>query len=185
MSVAGVIARLTAEEYGKLPEVTGFRDELIEGERVLAAFPKTPHAVVIENLDDLLRKQFPDKHIVREQGWYFQIDGIDNVPGPDIAVFSPEDYERSIRLGGWFIGQPLFVIEVISPTERKARRLQKVGLYLEAGAGAVVEVDYTKRVVLAYRPADDVAELIRDRITWPFTADLPEIFARLATRKPS
>lgn len=28
---------LTAEEYGRLDEVLGFRDELIEGERVLSS----------------------------------------------------------------------------------------------------------------------------------------------------
>jgi hypothetical protein len=34
---------LTAEEYALLPDVEGFRDELIEGERVLSPMPKAAH----------------------------------------------------------------------------------------------------------------------------------------------
>ena len=172
--------KLTAEEYSNLPEVIGFKDELIEGERVLSTLPKFPHTVVLDNLESILRKQFPERRVVREAGWQFTTaNGVDSVPGPDLMVLTSEDYDRTARSGGYFTGHPLFVIEVISPSERKFRRLQKVGLYLEAGAGAVVEIIYAKRTVLVYRPEDEAAEVIKDRITWPFTADLADIFARI------
>jgi Uma2 family endonuclease len=174
-------ALLTAAEYGELPEIDGYRDELIEGERVLSAFPKIPHLLVIENLEAILEPQFPDHHIIRESGWYFQSrGGRDNVPGPDLMVLSESDYARSLAAGQWFEGTPLFVIEVISPSERKYRRLQKVALYLEAGAGAVVEADLGKRIVLIHRPEDEVPDVVRQgRVTAPFTAELSAIFARL------
>ena len=37
----------TAEEYAQLPDVEGFRDELIEGERVLSPMPKLAHVLVL------------------------------------------------------------------------------------------------------------------------------------------
>lgn len=94
-------------------------------------------------------------------------------------VLSIEEYDKAIKAGRYFEAPPLLVVEVVYPSEKRSRRLQKIGLYLEAGAGAVVEVDYTKRRALVYRPEEDVPEVIRDRITWPFTAELSEIFARL------
>ncbi|MGH9584741.1 MAG: Uma2 family endonuclease [Bryobacteraceae bacterium] len=173
-------SKLLAEEYSKLPEMIGFKDELIEGERVLAPMPKFSHTVVIDNLESLLRRQFSDMRIVREAGWHFQsVEGLENVPGPDLMVLRPEDYDHTARSGAYFEGCPVFVVEVVSPSERRSRRLQKAGLYLEAGAGAVVEVDYTKRSLIVYRPEEHAPDVIRDRIAWPFTASLSDLFAHL------
>jgi Uma2 family endonuclease len=118
--------------------------------------------------------------VVRESGWYFRsAEGLDNVLGPDLLVLSPQDYEKTTE-SGWFEGRPLFVVEVVSPSERRSRRLQKVGLYLEAGAGAVVEVDLTKRIVLVHIADSEIAQTIRSgRIEYPFRAELSDIFARL------
>jgi Uma2 family endonuclease len=138
--------------------------------------------LLVENLEALLERQFPNCHVIREAGWYFQsAAGRDNVPGPDIMLLSNEDYDRSVADGNWFEGKPLFAIEVISPSERKGMRLRKVGLYLDAGAGAVVEVDLAKRIVLVYWPDADSADVVASggRIEKPFQADLSEIFARL------
>lgn len=176
----GPPAKLTAEEYSKLPDVIGFKDELIEGVRYLSPMPKFFHTFVIDTLEALLKEQFPDMRTVREAGWYFTTqEGSESVPGPDLMLVRTEDYDRAVVSGGYFKGKPLFVIEVVSPTERKSRRLQKVGLYLEAGAESVVEIDYTKKCAFIYRNAEDVPdEVVRDRITSPFSADLAELFAK-------
>ena len=55
--------------------------------------------------------------------------------------------------------------------------MQKVGLYLEAGAGAVVEVDHTRRCAYVYRPDEDAPVVVREDITFPFNATLDEIFS--------
>lgn len=94
-------------------------------------------------------------------------------------VIAKDDYLRTAKSDGYFEGRPHFVIEVISPSERKPRRLQKIGLYLEAGTDAVVEVDYTKRSVVIHRPDREVAEMVKDSITWPFQAEFSEIFCNL------
>ncbi len=56
---------------------------------------------------------------------------------------------------------------------------KKIGLYLEAGAGAVVEVHYVKRNILVYRPESDIPESVQERIEWPFEAALTDVFAGL------
>ncbi|MBV9499814.1 MAG: Uma2 family endonuclease [Acidobacteriaceae bacterium] len=94
-------------------------------------------------------------------------------------VVRPEDYERMAQSGGYFEGRPLFVIEVISPTECKSRRMQKIGLYLEAGTGAVVEIDYTKHSASIYRPDEDAPEVVHDRISSPFSGDLSDLFPNI------
>lgn len=120
--------KLTAEEYSKLPDTPGYKDELIEGERVLAPMPKFPHTVVIDNLVVLLEAQFPDARIAREAGWKFTSEeGLESMPGPDLMVLRAEDYKKAAKSGEYFEGKPLFVIEVISPNERKSRRMQKLG----------------------------------------------------------
>jgi Uma2 family endonuclease len=73
------------------------------------------------------------------------------------------------------------VVEVISPSERKARRFQKVGLYLDMGVPHVVEVDYTRRVVRIYTPDGDAAAVYRagDQLQAPFRATVEQVFSVL------
>ncbi len=179
---------ITAEDYEQLEEVLGFRDELIEGERVLSPNAIFPHAAIIKRLERILENQLAELsaeplHVARETGWKFHnaASGADSVPGPDLMVIRDEDARRAIKSRRWFEGVPLLVIEVISPSERKARRLQKIGLYLDMGVPHVVEVDYTKRVVRIHTPEADSVVVYRegDQITVPFRAAASEIFAVL------
>jgi Uma2 family endonuclease len=179
---------MTAEEFGQLDEVLGFRDELIEGERVLSPNAVLPHAVVIKQLERILECQLGQLsreplRVVRETGWKFRnaASGVDSVPGPDLMVIRERDARLAIQSRRWFEGVPLLVIEVISPSERKARRLQKVGLYLDMGVPHVLEVDYTKRIVRLYTPEAETVAVYRqgDRMTAPFNAAVDELFAVL------
>jgi Uma2 family endonuclease len=179
---------MTVEEYEQLDEILGFRDELIEGERVLSPNAVFPHAAVIKQLEKILESQLTEMsaeplQVVRETGWKFHnaASGADSVPGPDLMVIREEDARRAIRTRRWFEGVPLLVVEVISPSERKARRLQKIGLYLDMGVPNVMEVDYTKRVVRLHTPEADAAAVYRqgDRVTVPFHASVDEIFCVL------
>ncbi len=179
---------ITAEEYGQLDEVLGFRDELIEGERVLSPNAVFPHAAVIKQLERILETQLANLseeplQVVRETGWKFHnvASGVDSVPGPDLMVIREEDARRAIKNRRWFEGVPFLVVEVISPSERKARRLQKVGLYLDLGVPNVIEVDYTKRVIRLHTPESESVAVYRqgDQLTAPFQASVDEIFTVL------
>ena len=179
---------MTAEEYEQLGEVLGFRDELIEGERVLSPNAVLAHAVIIKQLEKILEQQLTELspeplRVVRETGWKFHTaaSGAESVPGPDLMVVRDEDARRAIRGRRWFEGVPLLVVEVISPSERKARRLQKVGLYLDMGVPNVLEVDYTKRLLRLYTPEAEAAVVFRqgDQLTVPFHAAVDEVFTVL------
>ncbi len=136
---------LRAEEYAELDGVPGFRDELIEGEHVVSPSPKLAHGRVVERLDFIIGQQLEQiaqaagisdiqLRVEREQGWYFQTaTGTDSVLEPDLMVVRELDSQRAIKADGWFQGIPVIVVDVVSPSERKSRRLQKVGLYLEMG----------------------------------------------------
>lgn len=180
--------RMTAEQYAKLDEVLGFRDELIEGERVLSPNAVLAHAAIITRLERILEAQLAGLsaeplYVARETGWKFHnpASGTDSVPGPDLMVVRDEDARHAIARRHWFEGTPLLVIEVISPTERKARRLQKIGLYLDMGVPHIVEVDYTRRVIQVHAQEADSPAVYRqgDQLTVPFRAAVDEIFAIL------
>jgi Uma2 family endonuclease len=120
--------------------------------------------------------------VVRETGLKLRSSsGADSVPGPDLMIVPEDAWQSAVKKRSWFEGVPMMVFEVISPSERRARRMQKVGLYLEIGIPYVVEVDYTRRVVLVHTPAADTATVYRadDQITEPFRACVSEIFAIL------
>jgi Uma2 family endonuclease len=174
---------LTADEYGRLDEVPGYRDELIEGERVLSPQPVYPHAAVIKQFERILEAQLASMsaeplEVARETGWKFHIaaSGADSVPGPDLMVIRKEDARKAIQRKGWFEGVPLLVVEVISSSERRSRRLQKVGLYLEMGVPHVVEVDYTRRLVKVHTADMDVTYTEADRLSPPLEIKVAEIF---------
>ena len=177
----------TAEEYAKLPNLLNFRDELIEGERVLSPNPFLSHGVVIEQLANILKQQLNELspetfRVVQETGWQFHnpASGRDSVPGPDLMVIREEDAKQAIKSGRWFEGIPLLTIEVISPSECKGRRLQKVDLYLKMGVPHVIEVNYSKRTIQVHtQDADSITYRQGDRLTIPFNADINEIFSVL------
>jgi Uma2 family endonuclease len=185
-SVSALPHLLTADEYARLAEIPGYRDELIEGERVLSPQPVYPHAAVIKQVEKIIEAQLgrlgaDPLEVARETGWKFHIaeSGADSVPGPDLMVVRKEDARKAIEKRGWFEGVPLLVIEVISPSERRSRRLQKVGLYLEMGVPHVVEIDYTRRVVKVHTADADITYRENERVTQPFEAEIRDIFAIL------
>jgi len=179
---------ITATDYEQLEEVLGFRDELIEGERVLSPNAIFPHAAIIKRLESILESQLAELsaeplQVARETGWriYDTSSGVDSVPSPDLMVIREEDAQHAIKSRRWFEGLPLVVIEVISPSERRARRLQKIGLYLDIGVSYVVEVDYTKRVISVYSAEAESVAVYRegDQMTVPFRVVPSEIFTVL------
>jgi Uma2 family endonuclease len=176
--------QLTADEYARLDEIPGYRDELIEGERVLSPQPVYPHAAVIKQVERILEAQLTrisgePLDVAPETGWKFHIaeSGADSVPGPDLMVIRKEDARRAIERKSWFEGVPLPIVEV--PSERRSRRLQKVGLYLEMGTPHVVEIDYTRRVVKVHTADTDITYLEADRMSNPFEAQIRDIFSIL------
>jgi len=115
-----------------------------------------------------------------EVGWRITSqNGGESVLGPDLMLVTPEEYEEAVRSGDYFRGKPAIVIEVISSSERKKARFRKIDLNLEAGAGAVVEVHFAKGCAVIYGPDEAIPEIVKDRLNWPFEADLKVISSSL------
>src|ERR1039457_1232084 len=99
---------ITAADYAQLEEVLGFRDELIEGERVLSPNAIFPHAAIIKQLERILENQLAELSaepllVGGETGWKFHnaASGADSVPGPDLMVIRDEDAQRAIKSRRW------------------------------------------------------------------------------------
>ena len=184
---------LRAAEYADLDDIPGFRDELIEGEHVVSPSPKLAHGRVIERLEHILGQQLAEiahaagirdtqLRIEREQGWLFQTaNQIDSILEPDLMLIRELDAQRALETDNWFQGVPILVVEVVSPSERKSRRLQKIGLYLEMGVRHIIEVDYKRQIVLVYTPDTDSPTRygVHDQITVPFRASIRDLVSIL------
>ncbi len=184
---------LRAADYAELDEIPGFHDELIEGEHVVSPSPKLSHGHVVEKLERIIGQQLTaiaeaagmsgiQLLVEREQGWVFQTaNQIDSVIEPDLMVVREIDARRALKADSWFQGIPVMIVEVVSSSERKSRRLQKVGLYLDMGVRHIVEVDYRRKVVLVYSPDSDAPTTygIDQQIAVPFQASVHEMVAVL------
>ncbi len=149
---------LTAEEYAALP-ADGRLTELVRGVVIHMNPPYPFHGFVCGKIDRLvgnfvdgaaLGRVLPnDSGVVTERG-------PDTVRGADICFYSfarlpagpmPEDEYLAVV--------PELVFEVQSPSDRRARILQKVVEYLDAGVTAVVVVNPQTRSATVYRDDRD------------------------------
>ena len=145
---------MTVEEFVELPErEDGFHQELIEGEIVLSPSAKPSHSKVEVRLIKLL---LPFEKLGFAIGIEFAcILGPRSLPGPDLGLIKAERWNSTGD--NFLVGPPELVVEVFSPSNRKALMAQKAALYLRYGAEAVWVVYPKKRTVLVYE-GDTVRE---------------------------
>jgi Uma2 family endonuclease len=139
---------LSVQEYLQLePRQDGLKDELIEGEIVLSPNAKPLHAKVIRSITKLIEslEKF-GYHIATDFGCIL---GEHSLPGPDLALIRTERW-RAVAEDEYLIGSPELVVEVFSPSNRKALMAQKAALYLEYGAEAVWIVYPKTRTVIVH-----------------------------------
>lgn len=138
---------LSIDEYLQLPpREDGLQDELIEGEIVLSPSAKPLHAKVVRRITKLLEP-------LEALGYQLATDfgcrlGHRSLPGPDLAAVKLERWQA---VGEEYLaGSPEFVIEVFSPSNRKALMTQKAALYLQYGAESVWIVYPKQRTVMVH-----------------------------------
>jgi Uma2 family endonuclease len=138
---------LSVDEYLQLPpREDGLQDELIEGEIVLSPSAKPLHAKVVWRLAKLIEPlQALGYQIATDFGCRL---GERSLPGPDLAAIQKERWES---VGDeYLIDSPELVVEVFSPSNRKALMAQKAELYLRFGAETVWVVYPKQRTVMVY-----------------------------------
>jgi Uma2 family endonuclease len=140
-------ALLTVDDFARRPD-PGHPEELIRG-RILAMSPPKPrHGYLCHKAGRLIGNHCEEHHL----GWVFNNGtGVvterdpDTVRGADVAFYSfarlPEGDLPDSHPGV----APDLVIEVLSPTDRWARVLVKVGEYLDAGTTLVLVLDDATR----------------------------------------
>lgn len=83
---------------------------------------------------------------------------------PDLFVIPPVGGRRPREWSE--VGRLLLAIEVLSPSSARSDRLRKRRLYQRAGIPEYWIVDPDTRVIERWRPMDERAEVLDDRITW-------------------
>lgn len=172
MAMPDLARRYTVQELAAFPE-DGNRYEIVHGELLVTPSPATRHQRLVARLMLAL-------------GNYLKGQGLEDTlyPGPadiswddetlvqpDILVTIPEQSQ-----GSWRVVKDLrLAVEVLSPSSRRGDRLVKRRLYQERGVETYWIVDPDARVVEVWRPGDEAAELVTDRLRWRVTAGAPEL----------
>ena len=137
---------ITVEQYEGFEGYSGLRDELIYGEIVMAPRAKPWHQQLAQNLQDLLRDLLPANYVANQNA-NIRFALAHSMPSPDVFVVTREQWRRACERDEYLSAPPLLVVEVISPSNRKARVEQKIGLYLDHGVARVWEIHPKTRVV--------------------------------------
>ena len=155
---------ITDEELLQLPK-DGHRYEVVDGELVAMSPAGMRHEHVVMELGAILR------NFVKAQGLgrVFAPDLLYKLPsgnrrGPDVSFMSTERL-AAVPEGTVFPAiAPDLAVEVLSPSDRPRRVLDKIGEYLEAGVRLVWVVDPVKRQAAVYRTTTETRYIDADGI---------------------
>jgi Uma2 family endonuclease len=144
--------RYTYEDYLTFPD-DGRRHELIDGEHFVTPAPLRRHQQLVTRLT------------VAVGAWLVKYPVGEVYTAPldvilsDVDVVEPDllfvSNERSAVLGEWVHGAPDLVVEVLSPSTRRADEVTKRRLYERVGVREYWIVDGEIEVVKVYRRQDD------------------------------
>ena len=134
--MATVPKLLTYEEWLRLPPVEDGTDEVVKGELLCMPAPRFPHADTIQRLIRRFDRQVDEEQVSILGSTFGLMIAEDPLTcrSPDLAVFWKE--KRVIRDGlDW--SAPDLIIEVISPSETKRRKQEKIDDYASIGVPEV------------------------------------------------
>ena len=171
---------MTVEELMNLPD-DGNHYELIKGELLTMPPPGNPHGTAGMNLSILLGSYVKTNNLGRafsEMGYRLESDP-DTVLAPDISFIADD---KGVGPEGYRSGPPDLAVEVLSPSDRKARVERKTSLWLELGVKSVWNVNPRHRTVEIWRSNGErklfheTDELVDDTVPG-FRVKVSEIFA--------
>jgi Uma2 family endonuclease len=175
---------LTAEEYGELPDL-GRPTELVQGRIVEMNVPYPRHGQLCALIAHLLQ-QYLDSHdighvMTNDAGVVVERDP-DTVRGPDVTFISYQRIPKGPLPRRYFEVAPELVFEVLSPSDRWSKVLQKVAEYLNAGTEVVCVVGPdSENVQLHFADRPPVTLAGNDELSFPtllpgFTVSLRRLF---------
>ena len=152
------------EEYERLPDEDGWRDELVRGRIAREPQPGAEHGWLSARLFRAIDRWAEDSGVgiaLMETGFLLSVEP-PTVRGPDVAFLAIDRVpEEGIPKGFWPLA-PDLAVEVVSPSNTASGIQEKVLEYLAAGSRAVWVVDPKTRTVTVCRSPDDLRILSRD-----------------------
>jgi Uma2 family endonuclease len=161
---------MTFAEFEQLPDVEGFKRELVSGDVITMPPPKKIHSDIALQIQRILTRHFDWKRVRPDHNGY-RI-GVDNWLEPDVSVTWPDQQVKD----GYFVGSPMIAVEVLSPGEEID---EKLALYLDGGAKEVWIVNYRKMTMSVFAAEGNKPRHVRDQYhseTLGVTITLAEIF---------
>lgn len=169
--------RCTVADLLAFPE-DGNRYELIRGELFVSPTARPRHQEVIRRLvvrlSLFLDQQAPQWRLVPSPADISWDD--ETLVQPDLFVVPAAQASND-----WSTYQDLVLaVEVISPSSRRADRVEKRRLYQERGIGTYWIVDHESEIVEVWRPGDDRPEVVTDQLRWSVGLETQDLVIRLA-----
>ncbi|HEV8178516.1 MAG TPA: Uma2 family endonuclease [Gemmatimonadales bacterium] len=170
----------TAQMVRALPE-DGNRYETVRGELLVTPAPRVWHEEIVGRLYVALRHYLSTDPVGHVFGSHSDISwGPDTLVEPDVLVAPLEE----VRTLEWSrVKTLLLVVEVLSPSSRRADRFTKRVEYQRQNIPCYWIVDPDERQVEAWSPADTFPAFERERLIWhpagagrPFELSLEELF---------
>ena len=177
---------ITAEQYRTMPPPEdGSKVELIQGELESMCRPGFLHGLCQVRVGGMLDRYGQSTRrgrAVTETGIVTDR-GPDTVRGPDVSFWSVERLPWDVRPLGYPEVAPDLAVEVLSPSNRMARILEKMREYFERGVRVVWVIDPEDRTVTVYRSLNEgrvlheSATLEGEDILPGFACPVAELFA--------
>ncbi len=184
MVMPALVPRYTAEEIRAFPD-DRVRYEVIRGELFVTPAPGLRHQRAVLTIARLLEEYLERTGLGEVVMAPFEVELTeDSAVQPDVLVILADRASRLTQKR--LMGAPSLAVEVISYTSKRTDRLQKRRLYQKEGVQEYWIVDPDERRVERWRPADEVPEVLTDRLLWAplpgspgFEIDLAALFARV------
>lgn len=170
----------TADMVRALPE-DGNRYETVRGELLVTPAPRLWHEEIVYRLTFALRQYLKVEAVGHAFGGRSDISwGPDTLVEPDVFV-APLDEVRTLDWAR--VKTLLLVVEVLSPSSRRADRFTKRVEYQRQNIPCYWIVDPDQHQVEIWSPADTFPKIERERLVWhpagaahPFMLPLEELF---------
>lgn len=170
----------TADMVRALPE-DGNRYETVRGELLVTPAPRLWHEEIVYRLTFALREYLRAESVGHAFGGRSDISwGPDTLIEPDVFVAPLEQ----VRTLDWArVKTLLLVVEVLSPSSRRADRFTKRVEYQRQNISCYWIVDPDQHQVEIWSPADTFPKIERERLVWhpagsvhPLVLPLEELF---------
>ena len=159
--MAAISAPMTIEEFDRseLPE----NFELHHGEPVAMTLPVLEHREIQEAVRDLLKRAFPQAHILIE--YTFAVAGSNDKRSADVGMTTRQRRKDSRR--GALIGAPELVVEVLSPSNSVLKLNEYRRLCFQNGTLVFLTVDSDEKNVEVH------LKDVRTARTWTVGEEIP------------